>query len=61
MITLVANCRILNVCKKFLSTTTTAQDMASYLASVYITRPDVRDSQLPQFLDWIQQVQTINL
>lgn len=48
--------RILNVCKKFLSATTKAQDMAYYVTSIYLTRPDVKDSYLPEFIQWAHEV-----
>jgi hypothetical protein len=44
------------VCKNFLATTTAAQDMASYLTGIYITRPDVKELYLPGFWDWAQEV-----
>lgn len=51
-------CRILNVCKKYLAASTAAQDMAVYLTGVYITRPDVRDIHLTNFIQWILEVLT---
>jgi hypothetical protein len=48
--------RILNVCKKYLAGTTKAQDMAFYVSAIYLTRPDVKDSYLPGFINWAHEV-----
>ncbi|EFX63116.1 LOW QUALITY PROTEIN: hypothetical protein DAPPUDRAFT_269046 [Daphnia pulex] len=50
--------RILNVCKKYLAGTTKAQDMAFYVSAIYLTRPDVKDSYLPGFINWAHEVLT---
>ncbi|EFX63654.1 hypothetical protein DAPPUDRAFT_119008 [Daphnia pulex] len=47
--------RILNVCKKYLAGTTKAQDMAFYVSAIYLTRPDVKDSYLPGFINWAHE------
>ncbi|EFX77855.1 hypothetical protein DAPPUDRAFT_321073 [Daphnia pulex] len=50
--------RILNVCKKYLAGTTKAQDIAFYVSEIYLTRPDVKDSYLPGFINWAHEVLT---
>lgn len=44
------------MCKKFLSAATKAQDMAYYVSSIYLTRPDVKDAYLPEFILWAHEV-----
>jgi hypothetical protein len=48
--------RILNVCKKYLAGTTKTQDMAFYVSEIYLTRPDVKDSYLLGFINWVHEV-----
>jgi len=44
--------RILQLCKGQLRSKDKSRDAAGYLASKFLTRPDTRDSVLPEFLDW---------
>ncbi|EFX72682.1 hypothetical protein DAPPUDRAFT_254224 [Daphnia pulex] len=43
---------------KYLAGTTKAQDMAFYVLAIYLTRPDVKDSYLPGFINWAHEVLT---
>ncbi|EFX77248.1 hypothetical protein DAPPUDRAFT_106183 [Daphnia pulex] len=42
--------------EKYLAGTTKAQDMAFYVLAIYLTRPDVKDSYLPGFINWAHEV-----
>jgi len=44
--------RILTICKAQLKATDKSQDAAGFLASKFVTRPDIRESALPAFIDW---------
>ncbi|EFX79711.1 hypothetical protein DAPPUDRAFT_104147 [Daphnia pulex] len=42
--------------EKYLAGTTKAQEMAFYVLAIYLTRPDVKDSYLPGFINWAHEV-----
>ncbi|CAH1795099.1 unnamed protein product, partial [Owenia fusiformis] len=44
--------RILEAGKKYLCVFDKSQDAAAYLVSRFLTRPDVKEKRLPDFLDW---------
>ena len=44
--------RILNVIKRYLGVTSRCQDAAAFLASRFLTRPEIVRLHLPAFLDW---------
>ena len=44
------------MCKKYLAGATNAQDLAFYVSAIYLTRPDVKDSYLPGFINWAHEV-----
>jgi len=48
--------RIFEVCKNYIKAPTVAQNTASYLSALYITRPDVKDTYLPLYFEWIKEV-----
>uniref|UniRef100_UPI00398F11B9 tubulin-specific chaperone D n=1 Tax=Pristiophorus japonicus TaxID=55135 RepID=UPI00398F11B9 len=44
--------RILNIAKSYLTVSDKARDAAAVLVSKFVTRPDVKEKRLPDFLDW---------
>lgn len=48
--------RILDLAKLYLSVNDKSRDAAAYLASRFLTRPDVQREKLPSFLDWSLQL-----
>ncbi|XP_060071725.1 tubulin-specific chaperone D-like [Ylistrum balloti] len=44
--------RILDVARMYLTENDKCRDAAAYLASRFLTRPDVKKERLPDFLDW---------
>ncbi|GBM64386.1 Tubulin-specific chaperone D [Araneus ventricosus] len=44
--------RIINVIRMYLSVSDKARDAAAFLAAHFITRPDVKDVYLKEYLDW---------
>ncbi|KAF8795134.1 Tubulin-specific chaperone D like protein [Argiope bruennichi] len=44
--------RIINLIKMYLSVSDKARDAAAFLAAHFITRPDVKDVYLKEYLDW---------
>ena len=49
-------CRILEVIKTHLRSAQKSREMAAYLASRFVTRPDLRDEFLPQFIEYCFEV-----
>lgn len=45
--------QILNIAKSYLTVSDKARDAAAVLVSKFVTRPDVKEKRLPDFLDWI--------
>ncbi|KAJ8318891.1 hypothetical protein KUTeg_003982 [Tegillarca granosa] len=48
--------RILDLARTYLTVNDKSRDAAAYLASKFLTRPDVKKQRLPEFLDWSLQV-----
>ncbi|KAG0714956.1 Tubulin-specific chaperone D [Chionoecetes opilio] len=48
--------RVLEVIKTHLKSAQKSREMAAYLASRFVTRPDLRDEFLPQFIDYCFEV-----
>lgn len=54
--------RILDLAKLYLTVNDKSRDAAAYLASRFMTRPDVQREKLPDFLDWsLQMLHTANI
>lgn len=49
-------CRVLEVIKTHLRSAQKSREMAAYLASRFVTRPDLRDEYLPQFIEYCFEV-----
>lgn len=52
--------RIIDVIKVYLSVSDKARDAAAFLAAHFITRPDVKDVFLKEYLDWSLKVIYVN-
>ncbi|KAK2723086.1 hypothetical protein QYM36_003325 [Artemia franciscana] len=48
--------RVINIIKTYLKSYLSSQEAAAYLASVYLTRPDVKEIELLPFISWCQEV-----
>lgn len=48
--------RVLNVCKSYIHSSSYFMTPAAFLTSHYITRSDIKDSFLSDFLDWNYEV-----
>nr|XP_042898204.1 tubulin-specific chaperone D [Parasteatoda tepidariorum] len=51
--------RIIDVIKLYLSVSDKARDSAAFLAAQFITRPDVKDAYLGEYLDWCLKVSDV--
>jgi len=52
--------RLLSMIKQELRSAQASRDMAAFLVSKLVTRPDLRDKELPMFVDHCLQVQKLS-
>lgn len=51
--------RLLFICKNYILASSYFMNPAAFLTSHYITRSDIKDKHLENFLDWIFEVQNV--